>query len=171
MHIKEKDISMYLDNSLDLKKRERIEKHLSTCEECNARLNKWKTFYSSFELLECDFELDGMENKIMSKIRRGQLSNSVQEERTQIPMPALSYFSLAVFILYLLFEPLMNLLKNFYKNAMAFMLDESLQIINMVKWKALDMAETLEMTGLTACIILIAGGIYFTLNRKSAHKV
>jgi len=57
---------------------------------------------------------------------------------------------------------------------MAFMLDEGLEFINAAKWEAVDaiaMLRSMEMTGMAACVILIAGGIYFAVNRKSVRKV
>lgn len=174
MHIKERDISMFLDNSLNSKKRRKMEEHFTVCKKCKDKLDEWQYFYSSLQPLEFDFELDGLEDKIMRKIKSVKMDGLVQSEVFRIPVSTLVYISFIIFTLYLIFEPFINILKKFYRYTMTFMLDEGLQFINTAKWKAVDIIavlRTLEFTGLLACIILIAGGIYFTTNRKSVRKV
>ncbi|NLM11223.1 MAG: zf-HC2 domain-containing protein [Clostridiaceae bacterium] len=173
MHVHEKDISLFLDNSLNPKKHKKLQEHFTVCKKCKDKLIKWQNFYSSLEQLEFNFELDGLEDKIMRKIKSHQFNKPVQNEFPRIPISALLYISFTVFILNLIFEPVLNAFGNFYRNTMAFMLDEGLEFINTAKWEAVDiiaMFKSLELTGLAACIILIAGGIYFTANRKSVRK-
>ena len=55
---------------------------------------------------------------------------------------------------------------------MAFMLDEGLEFINTAKWEAVDiiaMFKSLELTGLAACIILIAGVFIFANRNRCAR--
>lgn len=173
MHIHEKDISLFLDNSLTPKKHKKLEEHFSVCQKCRDRLTKWQYFYSALEQLEFNFELDGLEDKVMQKIKSSQYDKPVRRELARVPVPALFYISFVIFVLNLLFEPIINVINKFYQNTMAFMLDESLQFINTAKWKAvyiIELFKPLKLTGLAACIILIAGGIYFTANRKSVRK-
>jgi len=173
MHIREKDISLFLDNSLSPGKQKKLEKHFAECDKCRDRLIKWQDLYSSLEDLDCDFELDGLEDRIMQKIKSTQFSNRAKQENFRISVPAILSISFIALVLNLLFEPIIAFIDKFYKNTMAFMLDESIQFINTAKWKAVDiisMFKSLELTGLAACVILISGGIYFTVNRKSVRK-
>lgn len=174
MHINEKDISLFLDNSLDPKKHKKLEKHFEICDKCKDRLIISQNFYSTLDSLEYDFELEGLEDKIMQKIKSIKPNEpAVYQEPFRISLPALSYISLAIFILSLLFAPVTDFVGRVYQDAMTYMLDEGIQFINIAKWKAVDiirMWKSLELTGIAAGIILISGGIYFTVNRKAVRK-
>ncbi|NLX76646.1 MAG: zf-HC2 domain-containing protein [Clostridiaceae bacterium] len=173
MHVKEKDISLFLDNSVSPRKRKMIEEHFAVCPKCKEKLTRWQSFYSSLELLEYDFELDGLEDRVMRKIKSHQPNQPVYKGIYRIPVTAVLFVSFIVFVLNLIFEPVFNRLGDFCRNTMTLMLDEGLELINTAKWEAVDIIEmlkSLEMTGLAACIILIAGGVYFTANRKSVRK-
>lgn len=172
MHINEKNISLYLDNRLGSKKKRKLEEHFSVCGKCREKLAEWQCLYSSIEQLESDFELDGLEDKIMQKIKNRRPVD-YQHEKLRIPVAGLVYFSLVILFLNLLFEPVIDLFGKLYKNTMAFVLHEGIELINTAKWQAVDiiaMSETMEVTGIASCIILIAGGVYFTINRKPARK-
>ncbi|AGC69380.1 hypothetical protein Cst_c24200 [Thermoclostridium stercorarium subsp. stercorarium DSM 8532] len=173
MHIRERDISLYLDNRLDSEKQRKLEEHFSVCRKCSERLAEWKELYAYLEGLEYDFELDGLENKIMQKIKNVPV-NVVWHDEFRISVPVLLYVLSVVLSLNLLFEPVINFLRRFYNNTMAFMLNESLEFINSAKWEAVDVIalfKSMEITGMATGIVLIAGGIYFTVNRKSLRKV
>jgi len=174
MHISEKEISLYLDNMLDSERRKKLEEHISVCQKCSSTLNEWKSLYFLLGQLGTEFELDGLESKVMRKIKKRQPENPAGREKLKIPVPALVFASLIVLMLNLFFEQVIGFMNKFYSNTLAFVLDESLEFINTAKWEALDLIEmfrTMEMTGLAACIILIAGGIYYAVNRKSVRKV
>ncbi len=173
MHIKEKDISLFLDNSLGHKKRDKLKEHFSACKACRDKLEEWKMLYSSLNNIEVDNELTGLEGKIMYKIKTAR--KAVSQKRPLVTVPALMYFLLIVFTLNLFAEPMFNILNVSYKKYMAFMLEGGLEVMNRFKWKAIDiiaMLETMKLTGILACAILILSGIYFTIkSMKIAHKV
>lgn len=172
MHIKERDISLFLDNALEPEKRDKLNEHFSVCKICKAKLEEWQSLYSSLNSIEYDNELAGLERKVMYKIKTAR---SVQRRRQIITIPSVVCFLLVVFMLSLFAEPLFNVISIGYKEYMGFMLDGGLEIMNEFKWKAIDiieMLETMKFTGIFACMILIVNGIYFTVkSRKIAHKV
>ncbi len=178
MHVKEKDISLYLDNSLPLKVRERMKLHFFTCIACKRRLEEYQRLYQAIGLLEYDFPLEGMELKVINKIKENKQSAGSKPVSVRSYFPGLVYalvlFAIAGFFFY---TPITNVAGNVAQNATTFMLNEWIDWINIVKWQVVDIISSLYSADfiiiflpLIASLFLIAGGIYVFLSRKTVKK-
>ncbi|HEY8500128.1 MAG TPA: zf-HC2 domain-containing protein, partial [Clostridia bacterium] len=87
MHAKERDIALFIENSLKPEKRRKIEQHLTVCGSCRRRLRQWEDLYDTVELLDYDFQLDGLEEKVIDKIK--SMSSNAEPVKNVLKFPAL----------------------------------------------------------------------------------
>ena len=87
-------------------KRDKLKEHFSVCKICKAKLEEWRSLYSSLNNIEYDNELE-LERKVMYKIKTAR---SVQRRRQIITIPSVVCFLLVVFMLSLFAEPLFNVI-------------------------------------------------------------
>lgn len=173
MHVREKDFQSYLDNSLDYEKRRETEQHILVCEECRQKLEEWKNLFEAINGMEAEFSLDGLEEKVLRMIKEKPMAKKEKDSR----FPVLVLASSFLIMIGMLFSPFVNIAGLSFRYASNFLLNESIDFINTIKWKAIDFMSGIRFDGLdgwpllfAAGIILIAGGIYLSLGRKRIIK-
>lgn len=175
MHLKEKDFQFYLDNSLEPEKRRKAEQHITVCEVCRQRLNEWEDLFGAINELETEFPLDGLEEKILTIIKEQPMDK--KEKGSRLPAFNLVLVSSFLAALGLFFGSFANITGLSFRYASNFILNESVDFINAIKWQAIDIISGIRFDNLSgwpvlfaAGIILIAGGVYLSLWNKQAFK-
>lgn len=169
MHINEKEMSAYLDNSLPAEKQKQLKEHVSACTDCRRRLNEWENLFDTIGMLSFDFSLDGLEEKVLQRIRKG-------EKETVSPRILVSYMVYVMVVLFvagLSISPIINQAGQLLQAAGNFITGAGLDFINEFKWYAVDIVsfmQSWEISGwvffLVAGITLIAGGTYFSFGSR-----
>jgi len=169
MHVREKDISLYLDDSPSFKKREKLKSHFSVCSACREKLLEYERLNQAMDTLEFDFPLEGLESKVIEKIKEQRILITVKPVAERSFSPGYVY----ALILFVIAGP-----GQMAQNTTALMLNKWLDWINKVKWQVIDMFAGVVSTGfivfflpLFSGIILIIGGAYLFINRKEIKKV
>lgn len=169
MHVSEKEISAYLDNSMLAEKQKRVKEHISGCENCRRKLHEWESLFDTIGMLSFDFSLEGLEEKVLQRIRKG-------ERETVPPRILVSYM---VYVMVLLFiaglsiSPMVNQAGQVLQAAGNFITGAGIDFINEFKWHAIDIVSFIQDAELSswvfflvAGIILIAGGTYFSFGSR-----
>lgn len=169
MHINEKEMSAYLDNSLPSEKQERLKDHVTNCTECRRRLNEWESLFDTIGMLSFDFSLDGLEEKVLRMIRN-------EENKTVAPRVLASYMAYVMaflFIAGLFISPMIQAAGQLLQAAGNYAAGAGLDFINTVKWYAVDIVSYIENADfiswlflLVAGITLVAGGTYFSFGSR-----
>lgn len=169
MHIKEKEISAYLENSLPAEKRERLKEHMANCTECRCRLNEWESLFDTIGMLSFDFSLDGLEDKVLQRIRKGE--NEAVSPRVLISNMA--YVMIFLFIAGLFISPVTRFAGPLLQSAGNFIAGAGIDFINTFKWQAVDIVSYIQnaevsswLFPLVAGITLVAGGTYFSFKGR-----
>ena len=178
MHVREKDISLYLDDSLVFKKREKLKSHFSICSACREKLLEYERLNQAMDSLESDFPLEGLEYKVIEKLKEQRISITVKPVAERSFSPGYVYALILFVIAGLFYTPAGNATGQMAQNTTALMLNKLLDWINKVKWQVIDMFAGVVSTGfivfflpLFSGIILIIGGAYLFINRKEIKKV
>jgi hypothetical protein len=173
MHVKEKDISAYVENSLPAEKQKMLAQHFSECKVCSRKLCQWESLFKTINELEYDFKLDGMEEKVLLKIRERQH----KDEKPASLLPNFIHVFAFVFIACLFISPVTNYADQSFKYVGNFIFSQSIDFINEFKWHAVNIVseiQAMDLAGwiflLASGIILIAGGIYFSFAEKLSRK-
>ncbi len=175
MHLREKDLQFYLENSLKPEKRRKAEQHISVCKACRQKLNEWEDLFGAINEMETDFPLDGLEEKILRIIKEKPMDK--KEKGSRLPAFNLVLVSSFLAVLGLLFGSFANIAGLSFRYASDFLLNESVDFINEIKWQAIDIISGIRFDNLAvwpvlfgAGIILIAGGAYLSIWKKQAFK-
>ncbi|MDD4297672.1 MAG: zf-HC2 domain-containing protein [Ruminiclostridium sp.] len=180
MHVREKDISLYLDNMLTSKKQKKIKLHFLVCSTCSEKLNEYKKLYKTMELLEFDFQLDCLESEVMKKIKE-QKAQETQGAVKPVPVkyysPGLVYALILFVIAGLFFTPVTNTAERIAQNTTALMLNKWLDWINKVKWQVVDIISSISSNNFVMLflpvffgVVLISGGAYLFISGKKVKK-
>ncbi len=169
MHVNEKEMSAYLDNSLTTEKQERMKEHLSVCEDCRRRLNEWESLFDTIGMLSFDFSLEGLEEKVLQRIRKE--GNEAVSPRVLISNMA--YVMVSLFIAGLFINPLTQWVGKLLQVAGNFVTGAGIGFINEFKWHAVDIVSFIQSAELSnwlfllvAGVTLIAGGTYFSFGSR-----
>ncbi|NLY18858.1 MAG: zf-HC2 domain-containing protein [Clostridiaceae bacterium] len=178
MHVREKDISLYLDNSLVLKERKKLESHFLVCSACRQKLQEYKNLNQAMNSLDIDFPLDGLESKVVNRIKEQRISLTVKPVDKKSFSPGYIYALILFVIAGLFYTPAGDVAEQVAQNATTFMLNRWLDWINKVKWQVIDMYASVISAGFTVFflplfsgIFLIAGGAYLFINKSAVKKV
>lgn len=174
MHISDNDFCAYLDNSLSDKAKSKLEQHLTGCRECSRKLNEWSSLYDTIGLLEFDFKLDDMEEKVLQRIRKEERRPALS--RLWVLVSNMAYVLLFLFITSLFIRPVTDFAGRSVQYAANLLFNKSLGLFNEVKWYVVNIISFIqaeELTGwlfpLLAGITLIAGGSYLSFGKRM-HK-
>lgn len=172
MHVREKEFPAYLDNSLPAEKQDKLRQHFSECMECSRKLNEWNSLYDTIGLLEVDFELNGLEDRILQKIRKSEetVEEGIKPGKFIMNMV---YTMVFLFIAGLAISPVTNMAGKSAQYVGKTLIHHLLNFVNEFKWQALDVISAIrgmDSVGwvylLLAGITLIAGGAYFSFGRR-----
>lgn len=171
MHVDEKEISAYLDNSLSVEKQRKLKQHFSECEECSQKLNEWDSLFATIGMLEFNFSLEGLEEKILHRIRKE--NEKTVENRPRVLLFNMAYVMIFLFITSLFISPVTNFAGQSIQYVGNFLFNKGIDLINDIKWNAVDIfsfIQGINLSGwlflLLAGITLIAGGSYFSFSHK-----
>lgn len=177
MHVKERDIALFIENSLKPEKRRKVERHLSVCGLCKRRLHQWENLYSTIELLDYDFQLDGLEEKVINKIN-SMVSNSESAKRV-LKFPVL--FTAVSFVLITLaaivFSPVNKIINELAGNIVSLILNAGVNLIQKIKWPLKNIISVVftDKTGnimsIISAAILIIGGVCFLVSDMFNKKL
>ena len=177
MHVREKDISLYLDNMLTSKKQKKIKLHFLVCSACSEKLNEYKKLYQTMESLESDFQLDCLESEVMKKIKEQKAQEAVKPVPVKFYSPGLVYALILFIIAGLFFTPITNTAERMAQNTTALMLNKWLDWINKVKWQVVDIISSISSNNFVILflpvffgVVLIAGGAYLFISGKKVKK-
>lgn len=169
MHVNEKEMSAYLENSLSTEKQERLKEHFSSCEDCRRRLNEWENLFDTIGMLNFDFSLEGLEEMVLQRIRKE--GNETVTPRVLISHMA--YVMVFLFIAGLFISPVTHTVGQLLQAAGNFVTGAGVNFINEIKWQAVDIVayiQSADLSGwlffLVAGITLIAGGTYFSFGSR-----
>lgn len=177
MHVREKDISLYLDDSLAFNKRSRLESHFSVCPACRKKLQEYEKLYQTMNMLDFDFPLDGLELKVVNRIKEQKVLLSFRPVAEKAFSPGYVYAIILFVIAGLFYSPAGDAAGQMAQNTAAIMLNKGLDWINKVKWEIIDIFTGVLSAGLIVFlplfygIVLIAGGAYLFINKKEVKKI
>jgi hypothetical protein len=177
MHVKERDIALFIENSLKPEKRGKVERHLSVCGLCRRRLHQWENLYSTIELLDYDFQLDGLEEKVINKIN-SMISNAESAKRV-LKSPV--SFTAVSFVLITLaaigFSPVNRIINELAGNIVSLILNAGVNLIQKIKWPLNNIISVVfaDKTGnimsIISAAILIIGGVCFLVSDMFNKKL
>lgn len=177
MHIKERDIALFIENSLKSEKRRKIEQHLSVCGLCRRRLHQWEDLYNTFESLDYDFQLDGLEEKVISKIN--SMAAYTEPVKNELKFPVM--FTVASFVLITLasivFGPVHKIINGFAGNVASLILNAGVNLIQKIKWPLKNIIslifadQTESIMSIISSAVLIIGGICFLISNMFNKKL
>jgi len=170
MHVKERDITLFIENSLKPEKRRKFERHLSECGLCMSRLHQWENFYNTIDLPDSDFQLDGLEEKVIYKINN--MISNVKPGKDVLKFPAL--LTAASFILFIsaavVFSPVNKIISGLAGNIANLTLNAGVNLIQEIKWPLTNIISFIFadntgniMSGISAGILII-GGVCFLIS-------
>lgn len=169
MHAKDKEYCAYLEHSLSAEKQERLKEHFSDCGQCHRELNEWESLFDTIGMLSFDFSLDGLEEKVMQRIRKA--ANEPVSPRLLVSYMA--YVMVFLFIAGIFISPALQVggqVLQFLPDRLA---AAGVGFINDIKWHAVDIVSYIRRSTvfdwvflLIAGITLIAGGAYFSFGSK-----
>lgn len=169
MHVNEKELSAYLDNSLPAEKQNQLKEHFSACGECRRALNEWESLFDTIGMLSFDFSLNGLEEKVLQKIRKE--GNVTVTPRVLISNMA--YVLVFLFLASLFISPVTRLVGQSLQYVGDFLFGAGMGFINEFKWHAVDIVAYIQNLNLSswlfllaAGITLIAGGTYFSFGSR-----
>lgn len=172
MHAKEREISAYLDDSLPEDRKNALKQHFSVCEECRRKLSEWEKLYDTIDMLEFNFSLEGLEQKVLAKIR----SETAQPVPLRVLIAQTVYVLLSLFLVGLFISPATQMAGQTLQKAGGFLLDAGIRFVNEFKWYAMDVISFIQDLSflswvflLISGITLIAGGMYYSLSGR-LHK-
>lgn len=177
MHVSEKDINLYLENALPLKKRKKMRQHFSACSVCLKKLKDYQSLYDTINLMENNYPLEGMELNIIKKIKEQKSNYETTAAQARVFKPNLVYALILFAVAGLFFTPLTNIAGSMARNTTTFMLNEWLEWINKVKWQVVDIIVkicsenfAIWLFSLACGIILVGGGAYLFFSGKVVQK-
>lgn len=178
MHVHEKEFTAYLENTLTAQKREKMAHHFSQCSACSRKLKEWEMLYAAMDELEYDYSLDGLEEKILLKIKKDEALNLQKQEKPLKLIFNMTYVLLLLFITGLVISPIINMAGLSFHYFGNFLFNQGLDMMNEAKWHVVNffsMLETININDwlfpLTAGVILICGGTYLSLSKRTAAKM
>ena len=162
---------------LSSKKQKNIKLHFSVCSTCSKKLNEYKNLCHEMELLESDFQLDGLEYEVMKKIKEQKAQETVKPVPIKYYSPGLVCSLLLFIIAGLFLTPVTNVAEQMAKNTSTFMLNKGLDWINKVKWQVVDIISNIISNNFVIMflpvffgVVLIVGGAYLFLSKKNIKK-
>lgn len=176
MHVKEKDIALFIEDSLKCEKRRKIEQHLSECGLCRRKLRQWENLYNTIELLDFDYQLDGFEEKVIDKIN--SIISNEKLEKSVLKFPALHTAVSFVMIMSasILSSPVNKIINELSVKIANFVLNAGINLIQKIKWPLNNIIslvfsdKTGNIMSVISSAILIIGGVCFLfsniLNKK-----
>lgn len=177
MHVSEKDIYLYLDNSLAQKKQQKIKLHFLVCSTCRERLKEYERMYQAMNLLEFDSPLEGLEAKVINQIKEHGILIPDKFEPIKPYSPRLVYALMLLVFVGLFSTPVTDVAGRMTQNTTTFMLNEGIDWINKAKWQVVDIIVKVCFTNFVVIILpllfgiaLIAGGAYLFISRKEVKK-
>ncbi len=176
MHVKERDVVSYLENSLTDKKQKSMDKHFSVCALCRSKLRTWKTLYDTIETLDFDFKLNGLEDKVLRKIKTQAEKEFEKHVAPKLSASNLVFFLLLIFTASVFFTPVIDIVNKITQHSGNLMLNQGLRWLNEVKWHAIDFigkiqAAEISFLFLSAGIMLMVGGVYLYIGNKPFQKL
>ncbi|MBP7174801.1 MAG: hypothetical protein KBA53_01115 [Thermoclostridium sp.] len=169
MHVHDKEYCAYLERSMPAEKQERLKEHFSDCGQCNRELNEWESLFDTIGMLNFDFSLDGLEEKVMQQIRKA--ANEPVSPR--ILASYMVYVMAFLFIAGLFINPALQVGGQVLHHVDNHIATAGLRLINEVKWHAVDIISYIRnsnlfswLFALVAGITLIAGGTYVSFGSK-----
>lgn len=169
MHVNDKEISAYLDDSLPKDRQNTLKQHFSVCGECRRKLNEWDELFDAIGMLDFDFSLEGLEQKVLSKIKNA----APQAVPPRVLITQMAYVLLTLFVAGLFVSPMTRMAGHTLQKAGSFLFDAGLRFVNEFKWHAMDVISFVQSLNLSswvfpliAGVTLIAGGSYFSFGGK-----
>ncbi len=178
MHIKDRDITLYIEKSISEEKKRDMEQHFSICEICRRKLDEWKRVYNTIDLLEFHFQLDGFEEKVMKEIKKKEEEAGRFTCFPQFTFPKVIFCFILLVGTSLLFSPVSNLFEWLSGYTARFIFNEGLNWIQKMKWPAMNMIYSIRASDIigwflpiVSAVLLIAGGTSFFFGSKRIKKV
>lgn len=169
MHVNEKEISAYLDNSLPGGKQEQLKEHFAACAQCRSKLNEWESLFDTIGMLSFDFTLEGLEERVLQRIR----NEGSEAVSPRILVTNMAYAMVFLFVAGLFISPVTHIAGQLLRTAGNYATGAGISFINQIKWHAVDLVSYLQgakisdwLFLLVAGVTLIAGGTYFSLGSR-----
>ena len=134
MHVKERDIALFIENSLKPEKQRKVEQHLSICGLCRRRLRQWESLYNTIELLDSDFELDGLEEKVIDKIKNTVSNAKPGDNVLKIPVFLVAVSFALIILTSIVFIPINKIINGLADNIASLILNAGVNLIQKIKW-------------------------------------
>jgi hypothetical protein len=170
MHVKEKDLALLIENSLKPEKHKKVERHLSVCGFCMSRLHQWESLYNTIELLDSDFQLDGLEEKVINKINNSGLNAESGKGVLRFPALLTAVSFVSIVLATVVFIPLNKIINGFAGNIANLTLNAGVNLIQKIKWPLRNIISLIfaDKTGnimsVISAAILIIGGACFLIS-------
>jgi hypothetical protein len=169
MHVNDKELSAYVDNSLPAEKQNQLKEHFSVCGECRRRLNEWECLFDTIGMLNFDFSLEGLEEKVLQRIRK----EGNETVTPRVLVSHMAYVMVFLFLASLFISPVTRLIEQSLQYVGEFLFGAGIGFINDIKWHAVDIVAFIQSINLSswlfllvAGITLIAGGSYFSFGSR-----
>jgi len=176
VHVKEKDSALFIENSLKPVKQRKVEEHLSTCGLCRRRLRQWENLYNAIELLDFDFELDGLEEKVIDKIKNTVSGTKPVDNVLKFPVVIAAAFVLLI-LTSIVFIPVNKIISGMAGNIASLVLNAGVSLIQKIKWPLRNIIsfiladKTVNILSVVSAAILIIGGVCFLISNMFNKKL